>query len=180
MDKVLRESDVLKWMADLNRVIENLRSQIADREAERAKAQMVLEVMGSRGANEDVAAESEKVVPNLPSTVNGGHSNSSPIADVESRRKASDRPMGIPTSRQMILTVVREANRHGEGLTLSEIFDAIRQRWWADAPSNRLRPMVWSMWKEKGILKREGERYFAEPPEASKNEASYEREFEEA
>ena len=60
----------------------------------------------------------------------------------------------------MIISVVRDANLNGKGLTQLEVIDGIRRKWWPDAPDNRIRPMFWSLWKQKSVLVRKRDKYF--------------------
>jgi len=70
------------------------------------------------------------------------------------------KPSGIPTTPEMILTLLTEASRRGSrGYEPQELTRAISRRWWPGVKSEEVSPIVWRMWK-RGQLRKDGSMYF--------------------
>ena len=69
------------------------------------------------------------------------------------------KPSGIPTTPDMILTLMTEARRRGSnGYEPQELTRAISRRWWPGVKSEEVSPIVWRMWK-RGQLRKVGSVY---------------------
>jgi hypothetical protein len=73
-----------------------------------------------------------------------------PLRARPARKKRSVKPVGIPTTAQMTLTVLQEA---GSWLQTKQITEAIRNRWWPQATSRDIGPGAWRM-AQTGQLER--------------------------
>jgi hypothetical protein len=69
------------------------------------------------------------------------------------------KPPGTPTTHDMILTALRDAQSRGEtGLAPRQIADFIRQKWWPHLKGSSVGPAAWRMYHDKQIRK-EGDLY---------------------
>jgi hypothetical protein len=151
MIRVLREPELFSRLASLEAKIADLRAKLAQYEAEKAKVELVIDAIRSFGS--PMSEQGLDLPEQMP--------DRSPKVEAASKTEAHlVKPTGIPTTREMILSVVLEVNRTGAGPTTKEVIDSIREKWWPDAPSNRIRPPLWSLWREKGLLARRNERYY--------------------
>src|SRR5437588_3649895 len=114
MNRVLREIDLQNRLTEIDAEIDQLRLTLEDRESEKAKIAVVIEAMAAYGA---------------PSGATNGITEHSAPAPASAKPSNGEivRPEGIPTTRQMILTVVREANLNGKGPTQNEVVEGIRR-----------------------------------------------------
>jgi hypothetical protein len=72
---------------------------------------------------------------------------------------ASGKPQNTPTTPQMILTLLKDADRAGKpGLEPRQMLLAITRRWWPTVKSEDVAPTAWRMWKE-GRLAKDGSLY---------------------
>lgn len=78
----------------------------------------------------------------------------------------STKPDDAPTLYEMVTTLMNEWDFLDDLHEGQEIYDAIRKRWWPDAPRNSIIPSLWRFANE-GRLVKEGTRYGLPP----KNEA---------
>lgn len=71
----------------------------------------------------------------------------------------NSKPEGLPTTPDMILSVLSEAKRNGTStLEPREIMEAIAKRWWPNVTSEMVGPIAWRMWKQ-GRLVKDGAKY---------------------
>jgi hypothetical protein len=69
------------------------------------------------------------------------------------------KPQNTPTTPQMILTLLKDAERQGKpGLEPRHMLLAITKRWWPSVKSEDVAPTAWRMWKE-GRLSKDGPLY---------------------
>lgn len=143
MERILNETTILKREAEVDARIESVRAELADLEAEKSRIDGAKELFGIYGRVERLAQI--------------GAVSSEPGNEI--RVDYGVKPNGLPTNSEMIVWAVREANRLGNPPTQMEIVEAIRRKWWPEASADRLRPMIWQMWKKRGVLTRRKERY---------------------
>ncbi|MCA1549311.1 hypothetical protein I6F36_20995 [Bradyrhizobium sp. BRP19] len=68
--------------------------------------------------------------------------------------KSSGKPEGTPTTPNMILALLREAQAQGKpGLEPKEMQIAIARRWWPTVKSEDVGPTAWRMWKVGRLVK---------------------------
>jgi hypothetical protein len=79
------------------------------------------------------------------------------IAPAPQRRKV--KPNGLPTTPDMIVTVLREA---GRPIRPSEIASFIRQRWWAELPTKVVYTNAYRMAKDGRLAAQEGHYFLAQ------------------
>lgn len=69
------------------------------------------------------------------------------------------KPSGLPTTPDMILTLLMESRRRGAGgMEPQDLTRGIARRWWPGVKSEEVSPIVWRMWK-RGQLRKEGSLY---------------------
>lgn len=87
--------------------------------------------------------------------------------EIAARAKAdTTKPPGTPTVPEMIVEVLLRPHLLGyPGLEPKDITAKIRERWWPDAPSQSIGPIVWRMWKKDKRLVRDGALYALPPDE---------------
>jgi len=69
------------------------------------------------------------------------------------------KPSGIPTTPDMIMTLLIESKRRGiNGMEPRDLTRAISRRWWPGVKSEEVSPIVWRMCK-RGQLRKEGSLY---------------------
>lgn len=69
------------------------------------------------------------------------------------------KPSGLPTTPDMILTLLMESRRRGVGgMEPRDLTRAIARRWWPGVKSEEVSPIVWRMYK-RGQLRKEGSVY---------------------
>ena len=69
------------------------------------------------------------------------------------------KPPDTPTMTDMIREALREAKKEGlAGLEPADITQDIRRKWWPNAPSTAVGPIIWRMWR-KGRLGKDGDIY---------------------
>ncbi|MCI0598685.1 MAG: hypothetical protein L0Y60_04060 [Beijerinckiaceae bacterium] len=151
MERILSESALLERESTIDARVAILREEIASLTEEKSKIQAAKELFSVFNITNENNELSEREHP------------SEQVTD------GLIRPEGIPSTRDMIIWVVRDFNASDKAPTTMQIVESIRKKCWPNAPSNRIRPMIWSLWKTKGILTRRKERYYAEP--AEKDEA---------
>jgi hypothetical protein len=67
---------------------------------------------------------------------------------------ASGKPPGTPTTPNMILSLLREAQAQGKpGLEPKEMMISISRRWWPTVKSEDVGPTAWRMWKDRRLAK---------------------------
>ena len=82
---------------------------------------------------------------------------SEPVARPAS--ELSGKPEGTPTTPNMILALLREAQAQGKaGLEPKEMQITISKRWWPSVKSEDIGPTAWRMWKD-GRLAKSGSLY---------------------
>lgn len=75
------------------------------------------------------------------------------------KSKAAERPVGIPSTPEMIQRVISsEMKAGGTGLTSKDIVARIESEWWPNVDPNFIAPAAWRLAKE-GRLKKVGDRY---------------------
>lgn len=73
--------------------------------------------------------------------------------------ESGGKPANTPTTPQMILTLLKDAERQGKrGLEPREMLIAITKRWWPSVKSEDVAPTAWRMWKDRRLDK-EGSLY---------------------
>lgn len=81
-------------------------------------------------------------------------------AVIEKGRSATSKPETAPTVPVMVFEALAAADMLGKpGLPPKEITAYIRQKWWPDAPSDSIGPIVWRMWSKDKRLDKIGELY---------------------
>lgn len=69
------------------------------------------------------------------------------------------KPPGTPTTYEMIVEALRDAERRGlQGLAPKDIGTFIKQKWWPHLKGSSVGPAAWRMYKDKQI-RREGDLY---------------------
>jgi hypothetical protein len=77
------------------------------------------------------------------------------------------KPPGTPTTPNMILALLREAEAQGKpGMEPREMQISISKRWWPTVKSEDVGPTAWRMWKD-GRLAKEGSLYMLKKTEAA-------------
>jgi hypothetical protein len=86
------------------------------------------------------------------------HKNNGATRHSRKRRPPLHRkPPGTPTTHEMILAALREAESRGErGLAPKDIADFIRQKWWPHLKGSSVGPAAWRMYQDKQIRKEGG------------------------
>lgn len=80
--------------------------------------------------------------------------NGATIDGASSASAGSGKPVGTPTTPQMIITLLKDAERQGKtGLEPREMLIAITKRWWPSVKSEDVAPTAWRMWKDGRLLK---------------------------
>lgn len=68
--------------------------------------------------------------------------------------KQSGKPEGTPTTPNMIIALLREAQAQGKsGLEPREMQISISKRWWPSVKSEDVGPTAWRMWKSGRLIK---------------------------
>jgi hypothetical protein len=105
---------------------------------------------------EDGDAAPESPEPDLAARMVGAESE--PI--IEQARSPTSKPEGAPTVPEMVFDALAAADMLGKaGLPPKEITAYIRQKWWRDAPSDSIGPIVWRMWAKDKRLDKVGDLY---------------------
>jgi len=113
---------------------QQIAEEIAKLQAEDAELELAEVVMG-RFVDEDTVYSPTVTVASPPSDSKG-------------------KPVGTPTTPNMILALLREAVAHGRaGLEPKEMQITISKRWWPGAKSEDIGPTAWRMWKEGRLTK---------------------------
>lgn len=131
---------------EVDRLILDREGSLAHLRGEREELVTAIRVMKRFGAD-----EAELPLPPLPESLakEGG-------PEKPEKRK----PPGIPTMAEMVTEVLAERTLLDDhGLTPREITEEIRKRWWWDAPSESISPIVWRMWKIDQRLIKDGGLY---------------------
>jgi hypothetical protein len=140
-------------------------------ETERGKVQSFIEMYqryagnassASGAGSVDIRDHSESSKPNG----SGWASESTHVANSATSRNSRKRrppihrkPPGTPTTHEMILAALRDAEGRGlPGLAPKDIGAFIRQQWWPHLKGSSIGPAAWRMYKDKEI-RREGEVY---------------------
>jgi hypothetical protein len=67
------------------------------------------------------------------------------------------KPVGTPTTSDMILSALRDAGARGEqGLAPKDIAQFIRQKWWPHLKGSSVGPAAWRLYRDKQIRKEGG------------------------
>lgn len=86
--------------------------------------------------------------------------------------KSSGKPVGTPTTPNMILALLREAMAQGKlGLEPKDMQISISKRWWPAVKSEDVGPTAWRMWKD-GRLGKEGALYYLPTSHGLEKEAA--------
>ncbi len=148
---------------------ERLAAERQRMEAERGKVASFIE-MYERYAGDTVGAADDADQPHEQPEApkpNGSdrtaaiaHKNSGTSRVSRKRRPPLHRkPPGTPTTHDMILAALRDAQSRGEtGLAPRQIADFIRQKWWPHLKGSSVGPAAWRMYQDKQIRK-EGDLY---------------------
>lgn len=111
-------------------------------------------------AEDQELAAAEKVLARFgaelqPDMIVQGQDGSATIVQV----KTIGKPEGTPTTPNMILALLREAQAHGKkGLEPRDMQISISKRWWPAVKSEDVGPTAWRMWKD-GRLAKDGSLY---------------------
>lgn len=77
----------------------------------------------------------------------------------EPKASATGRPEGIPSTPEMVMTILTEDAGFSDGMTPKDIQDEIAKRWWPDVKSELVGPTIWRMWKQKRLVRTADGRY---------------------
>jgi hypothetical protein len=81
-----------------------------------------------------------------------------PGAPQPTQRRRPEKPAGLPSIANMIMTVVKQKGVPEEGLAPREIASFIRQAWWPEVKPRCIHGTAWGL-VQKGLLEKDGHRY---------------------
>jgi hypothetical protein len=96
-------------------------------------------------AEDEELASAEKVISRF-----GGVE----VPDPETTPSSNGKPIGTPTTPNMILALLKEAVAQGKpGLEPKDMQMTIARRWWPTVKSEDVGPTAWRMWKDGRLTK---------------------------
>lgn len=109
------------------------------------------EIQAMRSRLEALEAEDEELESAERTLIRLG---AAPPEEVEAEVEGSGKPPGTPTTPNMILALLREAQAQGKaGLEPKEMQITISKRWWPTVKSEDIGPTAWRMWKDGRLAK---------------------------
>jgi hypothetical protein len=137
--------------------IEHLIARIAALKAELPDLQVTERTLARLAGVDDSPRLSSMFVGRPPYEVGDGTPISA--AQLAAALNGGGKPSGLPTTPDMILTLLIESRRRGlNGMEPKDLTRAISRRWWPGVKSEEVSPIVWRMHK-RGQLRKEGSLY---------------------
>ena len=153
-------ADQLKLVRDrriaVETEIEHLIARIAALKAELPDLQVTERTLARLAGTESSVIYSTSLVLS-----SGDEPEPKPItsAQLAAALNGGGKPSGLPTTPDMILTLLMESRRRGAGgMESRDLTRGIARRWWPGVKSEEVSPIVWRMWK-RGQLHKEGSLY---------------------
>jgi len=131
-------------LAEVEAEIVALDRQVEELRAEAAELEIAQRVLARFGGELDREHENERIEPT---------ENPAAPSSAAPRRRGTTKPTGIPTTAEMIHTLV---NEHPRGLGPLDLTKLVASRWWPGVGQNAIGPAAWREWKAGRLGKRKG------------------------
>jgi hypothetical protein len=147
-------------LRNLKGEIEGLRAVLASKEARLDELTIAERVLSS--------LEDQEVQGTATFSGTGTLTADAVVVKPKWSNKRDSKPVGIPTMPAMIVTALKEAREDGrKGMEPKDIAAFIARRWWPTVTINAVGPIVWRMYKQGKLSKRESKYFLPKRDEGS-------------
>jgi hypothetical protein len=159
-------------LRNLRGEIENLRKVLAHKEARLNELSIAERVLSSL-SNEPEERAPLTTAAAVEETVRLVDATDATVVKPTWSNKRGPKPEGAPTMSVMILTALKEAREDGrKGMEPKDIAAYVAKKWWPSVTINAVGPIVWRMYKQGKLSKRESKYFLPKKDEGSDVDAS--------